>query len=178
MRLLVALATAAVIAVPGPARAQEAVTGPAADTAAVGTLDGIISALYASISGPAGERDWSRVRSLLLPGAVFMNAGPRPDGRPPPEPSSFEEYRERAAPYFREAPYFEVEIARTTHRYGTVAQVWSTYETRREADGEPFARGINSIVVVRHDGRWYIASVIWDAERPDDPIPEAYLPAG
>lgn len=178
MRLLVALATAAVIAVPGPTRAQGAVTGPAADTAAVGSLDGIISALYASVSGPAGERDWDRVRSLLLPGAILMNAGPRPEGRPPPEPRSFEGYREQVAPYFREAPYFEVEVARTTHRYGAVAQVWSTYETRREAEGEPFARGINSIVAVHHGGRWYIASVIWDAERPDDPIPEAYLPGG
>ena len=176
MRLLVALATAAMIAAPGPARAQGPNTAAVADTAEVGTLDGIVSALYASISGPAGERDWDRVRSLFLPGAILMNAGPRPTGAPPPEPVSVAGYQERTAPYFRESPYFEVEIARTTHRYGTVAQVWSTYETRREADGEPFSRGINSIVVVRHQGRWYIASVIWDTERPDAPIPEAYLP--
>lgn len=176
MRLLVALAAATAIAVPGPVRAQGSQTDPGADTSAVGTLDGIVSELFATISGPAGERDWDRFRSLFLPGATLLNAGPRPDGSPPPEPASVQEYQERAAPYFREAPYFEVEIARTTHRYGTVAQVWSTYETRRAADGEPFSRGINSIVVVRHDGRWYIASVIWDAERPDNPIPEAYLP--
>lgn len=181
MRRLAALAVAALIAVPASARAQdpgEANAHRMADTADVGTLDGIISALYASISGPAGERDWDRFHSLFLPGAILLNAGPRPAAVPPPEPVSPAGYRERAAPFFRENPFFEVEIARTTHRYGTVAQLWSTYESRREAEGEPFTRGINSIVAVRHQGRWYITSIIWDSERPDTPIPEAYLPGG
>jgi len=32
-------------------------------------MDAIIAALYNVISGPAGERDWNRLRSLFLPDA-------------------------------------------------------------------------------------------------------------
>ena len=175
MNRLAALLVIMVAAAPASARGQDATRTDPAD---VSTLDGIVTALYASISGPAGDRDWDRFRGLFIPGAILMNAGPRPDTMPAPAPVSPDGYRERTAPYFRENPFFETEIARTTHRYGTVAQLWSTYESRRAPDAEPFARGINSIVAVRHGDRWWIAAIIWDSERPDNPIPEAYLPAG
>lgn len=160
------------LALAAPVGGQEA---PSRD---VSTLDGVIAALYESISGPAGDRDWDRFHSLFLPGAILLNAGPRPAAVPPPTPVSPEAYRERAAPYFAENPFYETEAARTTHRYGTVVQVWSTYESRTDPEAAPFARGINSIVLVRHADRWWVASIIWDSERPDNPIPEAYLPGG
>ncbi|MDX1673809.1 MAG: DUF4440 domain-containing protein [Longimicrobiales bacterium] len=143
----------------------------------VASIDGIVAALYGSISGPAGDRDWDRFHSLFLPDAILLNAGPRPD-TVAPTPVSPEGYRERTAPFFAENPFYETEIARTTHRYGRVAQLWSTYESRRELEGAPVSRGINSIVLVRDGGRWWVASIVWDFERPDSPIPEAYLPGG
>lgn len=170
-----AVVLAVALAGPTPAGAQGR---PAAEPADVETLDGIIDALYASISGPAGPRDWDRFHSLFLPGAILLNAGPRPDTLPAPTPISAQGFQDRASPSFRANPFYEVEIARTTHRYGTVVQLWSTYESLRDPEGEPIARGINSIVVVRHADRWWIASIIWDFERPDNPIPEAYLPGG
>jgi len=42
--------------------------GPPARPEDVATLDRIITAMYESISGPRGERDWDRIRSLRLPG--------------------------------------------------------------------------------------------------------------
>ena len=42
--------------------------------------------------------------------------------------------------------FFEHEISRTVETFGSISQVFSTYESRRRADDEkPFARGINSI---------------------------------
>lgn len=174
MRQRVAGLLLAFIAATGPLGGQEA-PDPAHG---LDTLDGIVAALYGSISGPAGDRDWDRFHSLFVPGAILLNAGPRADTMPAPTPVSPRGYREQAAPFFRENGFFESEVARTTHRYGTVAQVWSTYESREEPGAEPFARGINSIVAVWHADRWWIASIIWDSERPGSPIPEAYLPGG
>ena len=37
-------------------------------------------------------------------------------------------------------------------------------------------RGINSIQLVNDGKRWWIASVVWDTEQPDNPIPAQYLP--
>ena len=45
---------------------------------------------------------------------------------------------------------------------------------RREAvssDGKPFARGINSIQLLNDGHRWWIVTVYWDSERPDNPLP-------
>jgi hypothetical protein len=76
------------------------------------------------------------------------------------------------------AGFFEREIARRTDCFGNVCQIFSTYESRHAAsDPKPFERGVNSIQLVRDGKRWWIASVAWEAERPDNPIPPEYLPA-
>ena len=36
-------------------------------------------------------------------------------------------------------------------------------------------RGINSIQLFYDGTRWWVLSVFWDNERPDQPIPEQYL---
>jgi len=61
-------------------------------------------------------------------------------------------------------------------RFGNVVHAFSTYESRRaQADAQPFARGINSIQLY-HDGtRWWVMTLMWDSERPDNPIPAKYL---
>lgn len=178
-RLLVLAFLATPLVSPRPAVAQDhAGAQPAAEPAAVETVDGIIAALYASISGPAGPRDWEHFGSLFLPGAILMPALPQPDSLPPPPAFSAVEYRERAEPYLREHPFWEVEAARRVERFGTVVHVWSTYESREDPEAEPFARGINTITLVRHAGRWWVAAIVWDAEREGNPIPEEYLRSG
>jgi hypothetical protein len=71
--------------------------------------------------------------------------------------------------------FYEREIARHADCFGNVCQIFSTYESRHTPDAKPFERGINSIQLVRDGSRWWVASVAWDAERPDNPIPAAYL---
>ena len=57
-----------------PARAQDTdAASPPTDPDDVASVDAIIDALYAVISGPAGEqRDWDRFRSLMLPEARLI----------------------------------------------------------------------------------------------------------
>ena len=60
--------------------------------------------------------------------------------------------------------------------FGNAAHVWSVFESRRgESDDEPMARGINSFQMLKNRNRWWIVSVLWEYERPDNPIPEEYL---
>jgi hypothetical protein len=74
--------------------------------------------------------------------------------------------------------FFEREIARRTDCFGNVCQIFSTYESRlAPGDAKPFERGINAIQLLRDGRRWWIASVAWDAERAESPIPADYLPA-
>ncbi|MET0594006.1 MAG: hypothetical protein ABW133_15000, partial [Polyangiaceae bacterium] len=49
--------------------ATEEAPRPAARASDVASIDAILAALYGSVSGPPGPRDWDRVRSLFAPGA-------------------------------------------------------------------------------------------------------------
>jgi pimeloyl-ACP methyl ester carboxylesterase len=149
-----------------------------ADPADVATADAILGALYDVISGPAGQaRDWDRFRGLFAPGGRLIPTGQRRDGQRVMTVQTPEDYINTSGPVLEERGFFEDEIARREERFGNVAHVWSTYEARwTRDDPEPFVRGINSIQLF-HDGeRWWVVTVMWDSERPDNPIPVQYLP--
>lgn len=143
----------------------------------VATLDGIIDALYASISGPAGqERDWPRFRTLFVADARMMPTGRRQDGTGVRRAWTLDEYMAAAGPQLVSGGFFEREIARRTDRFGNVVQLFSTYESRRKAeDPQPFMRGINSIQLWNDGARWWIISVLWENESAAVPIPAQYL---
>lgn len=149
---------------------------PPANPDDVKTLDSIVRSYYATISGPKAQpRDWNRLRSLMMPEARFVTARPTEFGNVPlvipPE-----QYIEMNRSYFERGGYFEDEIHRKVDKFGNIAHVFSTYESRRDrAEAAPYSRGINSMQLL-HDGtRWWIVSIMWDHERPgSNPIPDEY----
>jgi hypothetical protein len=160
-----------------PLAAQET---PPARPEDVASVDALITGLYDVISGPAGQkRDWDRFLSLFIPGARLIPTGITQQGEVRHRVMTPEEYATTIGPRLEETGFFEREIGRTTERFGAVTHVFSAYDSKRtEADAEPFSRGINSIQLL-HDGeRWWVVSVFWDSERPDNPIPERYLHPG
>lgn len=150
----------------------------AARPADVSSIESIIAALYEVISGGAGQsRDWDRFRSLFTGGARLIVAAPSPEGRVPSRSMSVEEYVAAADPFLKRDGFWEREIARRIERYGNVAHVFSTYESRvKSADSPPFSRGINSIQLVTNGERWWVVTILWDFDRPGNPIPSEYLP--
>jgi len=153
-------------------------TQPAANPADVASLDAILAALYDVISGPAGQaRNWDRMRSLFIPGARLIPSSPAPDGKVVPRVLDVEGYIQRAGPNLEKNGFFEREISRKTETFGTITHAFSTYESRRnKEDAAPFARGINSIQLVNDGTRWWVVTVFWDSERPNNQIPKQYLP--
>jgi hypothetical protein len=125
---------------------------PEANPADVESIDAIIAALYDVISGPAGERDWDRFRSLFAPGAVLSAMVPRPDGSHPARVFTYEDY--------------------VRLRFGNVANAMSAYESRNAVDEEPFTYGINTITLVTDGDRWYVVSIAWDEVRDENPMPD------
>ncbi len=143
-----------------------------ANPADVASLDAIMAAVYDVISGPAGQRrDWNRMRSLFTVGARMM-----PHGARGLRVGTVEDYIATSGPLLEERGFFEREIGRVVEQYGDIAHVFSTYEAR-SAEGRPvIMRGINSFQLVRHADRWWVVSIMWQAETPQTPIPERYLP--
>lgn len=126
----------------------------------VESIDGIVKALYESINGPAGARDWDRMRSLFLPGGRMMPGRPRGAGGASMERLDIEDYIASRSAYFVENPLHEIEVDRRVDRFGNIAQVWSAYDGYRSLEEEPFFRGANSIQLFHDGDRWWIVSVL------------------
>ena len=165
-----------------PATAQtpaaSATQSPAADPKDVATMDSIVAALYDVISGPAGQkRNWDRFRSLFVPGARLIPTGRNPQtGEVASRVRTPEEYITRSAPLLEQNGFFEREISRRTEKFGSIAHLFSTYESRHKAEDEkPFARGINSIQLMNDGKRWWVVTVFWQGEDDKTPLPAEYL---
>jgi hypothetical protein len=153
---------------------------PSARPEDVSSPDAIVKAVYDVISGPAGQkRDWNRMRSLFVPNARLMPAVQRPGGAGAGViVLSVDDYIARSGPQLEQNGFFEVEIKRVSESYGNVMHLFSTYESRRTAaaDEKPFARGINSIQLLKDGDRWWVVSIYWQSENAQFPIPAKYLP--
>jgi hypothetical protein len=147
---------------------------PAPKPEDVKSIDSIMAAVYDVISGPAGERDWSRFRSLFLPTARLTAATKGADGAIHLRPMSADDYATRAGGYFLKNGFFERPIVNRVQTFGNIAQVLSSYESRHAAGEAPFARGINSFQLLNDGKRWWVVSILWDEERPDNPLPKDF----
>lgn len=141
-----------------------------------GSPEALVAEVYEIISGPADqERDWGRFRDLFQPDARIMAFTTLPDGSPQEGVWTVEEFVAAASTFYAEDGFWEREIWSRTERFGSVAHVFSTYESRvGSRDSPPVGRGINSVQMVRHDGRWWIAGIAFELEGPDRPIPGEY----
>jgi hypothetical protein len=179
-RILAAVFLAAASVAPAQVtRRREA--PPPADAA---SPESIVAALYASVShAPDVSPDFERMRGIFLyVGMLVPPVKPGEEFKVMDVDQFSERYQKGVAARKEKAEgatgFFEREIARRTDCFGKVCQIFSTYETRHTPNDEkPFDRGINSIQLVRDGKRWWIASVAWDVEKPDSPIPAPYLPA-
>lgn len=138
------------------------------------SIDSIIHAMYDVISGPVGTRNWQRFHSLFVPQATLSTVLHK-NGQIRQAVMTPDDYVHGTEPYFQQHPFYESEIARHTEQFGNIAHVFTTYASRRDPKGEPFERGINSVELLNDGTRWWILTISWDSERPENPIPAEYL---
>ena len=178
--VVIAFATAARAQTPPPTPPPGATAPPqatpAANPADVATMDATVAALYDVISGPAGKRDWDRFRSLFIPGARLIPTNPRPTGEVGSRVLTVEDYVQRAGALFEKQGFFEREVSRRLERFGNIAHIFSTYESRHaKDDAKPFQRGINSIQLMNDGKRWWVVTIFWQGEDEKNPLPAEYL---
>ena len=130
-------------------------------------IGAVIDEMYASISGPAGPRDWSRQANCFLPEARQVRTWVDEDGRPQMLAMNTDDYATNTTPFFAANPFYEIETSRRIDRFGNMAHVWSHYEARTSPDAADLERrGINSIQLFNHpEHGWRIIHMIWDNER-------------
>jgi hypothetical protein len=159
---------------PAAARATRAQV-PAANPKDVASPETVIGAVYDAISGPQGQRDWNRFRSLFVDGARLVALDPK-DGGFAPRVMSMDEFIAYVVPLFEKEGFYEREAAHKTESWANMQQVFSTYESRHAAsDAKPFVRGINSFQLMNDGKRWWVICVFWQEESATNPIPAKFL---
>ena len=148
------LLIAAAVAASQPSRADRA------------GIDAAIRGVYEVISGPPGQkRDFDRMRSLFAPGATLKAIGPK--GL---HGGSLEDYISRNKDVLEREGFTERELGRRVEVWGGLATAWSAYDGRT-ANGSFHERGINSFQLVKINGKWLVASILWQEETPTNPLP-------
>ena len=144
----------------------------------VSSLDNLVNALYASISGEKGEpRDWDKFKKLFAKDAKLIPTGEDSLGNVILGVWTPEQYIQRANDWLMENGFYENEIHRVTETFGNITHIFSTYESRYSRhDEKPFSRGINSIQLLNDGKRWWVVNIYWLAENEKNGIPEKYLP--
>ena len=133
-------------------------------------IDAAIRGVYEVISGPPGQkRDFDRMRSLFAPGATMKAIGPK--GL---HGGSVEDYIARDRDILEREGFTERELGRRLQVWGGLATAWSSYDGRT-ANGSFHERGINSFELVKIDGKWLIASILWQEETPGNPLPRELI---
>jgi hypothetical protein len=138
----------------------------------VATIDGLINAYYESVSGHPGKRDGHRMLSLFVKGGKI---GINLTGDEPIHQIA-EEYLTTERFLTISTDFFEREISRDTQEFGYMANVISTYGISDAMENTNYiARGITIFQLVKHSGRWWILSTMWQREGPEFPLPAHLL---
>ena len=163
----------AVLLASGLAIAQNARTTARAED--VASPSAVVRASYTAISGPPGQvLNLDRFRSLFLPQAQLASVSEK-DGQAVIHAMSLQEFTDMVATRIGKDGHIEHEIAQRVDIYGNIANVWSSYESRKTSDDPQVTRGINSIQLVNDGKRWWISGAQWQHETTGAPIPAKYL---
>lgn len=141
----------------------------------VSTIDGLIAAYYDIVSvQPDGPRQWDRDRTLYVPWIHFVSIHPGKDGIQIAT-WTHPEFIVATEPLLK-AGFQERELKRRVYRYGNLAHVESSYETRVGKENPKVSRGVNFLELYFDGTRWWVASAIWQGEDAAHPIPPELLP--
>ena len=141
----------------------------------VSSESSIITALYEVISGESGEvRDWARFKNLFGKDALLIPTNKAATGVFSYRTMTPDDYITMFSTRIKTG-FFEKELKHELVSFGTIAHVFSTYETRESKNGPITNRGINSIQLFYDQNRYYIVNVFWCAESMGFALPVASL---
>jgi hypothetical protein len=141
----------------------------------VASPSAVVRASYVAISGASGQvLSLDRFRSLFLPEAQLVSVSVK-DGQGVARAMTLQEFTETVTARIGKDGHIENEIAQRVDVFGNIANVWSSYESRKTPDDPQVTRGVNSIQLVYDGKRWWISGAQWQHETAETPIPTKYL---
>lgn len=152
---------------------------PEAIAADVANPNSLVNAYFNAISGPPGGRNWNRVNSLFRADAQVNAVNYNEDGTAQVTFGTISDYIEGIKPFFQNHGFRQEELKRELKQYENIAQVFCSYKSVYffPEDGKSTVElGMMSIQLVFDEDRWWISSLFWNPEGPEDQIQAAFLP--
>jgi hypothetical protein len=144
------------------------------------TVEGIMTELYASVTREPGKPfEWDRLRAIMLPEGIMLPQREQTQGQSRiMNVNSFiawiDEGWNPIIGTSQDRGFFERQTNLIVEQFGNIAHAFTTYEKGPYEPRSVQARGINSVQLLRRDGRWYILSITWDEENSGGPLPGKY----
>ncbi len=145
--------------------------------------DGLIDALYKSVTfGPGEECDFKMMEQIFLPGATFIMPPGRGEKRKIGHLKDFfADWRRFLSDPNTKEPlakygFNENIVNRRTDHFGEIAHSYVVFEVRFDPESRnPLGVGVDSIQMIRIDGRWWVSSINTQFARPNSPLPKRFL---
>ena len=150
------------------ARAQT----PATDSP-LATAEGVVRELYRLVTVEKGQvTDWEQARKLFIPEAVIVLRVSK-DATTVFDVQGwiddFVAWNEKAK--VKERGFSEKIVVLEPRVFRDIANVFVLYEASLTDSERPPSRGVDSIELIRKDGRWWIVSITNDLPNAENPIP-------
>jgi hypothetical protein len=144
------------------------------------SIDSVMTELYAAVTRQPGKPfEWNRLRAVMLPGAIMVPQQQQMQGRT--RIMHVDEFIAlidsswaRVIGTERDHGFYERQTNLVVDEYGDIAQAFTTYEKGPFEPRQVVARGINTMQLVKRDGRWFVLSITWDEENTAGPLPTKY----
>lgn len=120
----------------------------------------------------AGNDDWEAFRDLFVPTVHFTVVSESAAQGMNARSFALEDFV-RLFKSSADRSFVETQLKAQIDEYNGIAHVWQTYEV--DVNGST-NQGVNSIQMIYHHDRWWIANVNWANNTNGVPLPEKYLP--
>ena len=136
----------------------------------------IVNDVYTIVSGDKGQaRDWDRLRKHFVEGGsmhISMQRGERVAAAK----FDLEQFIAMASQNSQQEAFYESPLVTRIEAFAGVGYAWSSYQSQKSKDAEPFARGVNCFTLVKTKDGWRIATIAWSEESESAKLPADMLP--
>jgi len=157
------------VAVPLAASAETPAVAPAYDTA-----ESVVRELYRLVTIEKGqETDWEQVRNLFLPQAVVVLRVSKDASQVFDVQGWIDDFVAwDLKAKVKDTGFSEKIVTLKPRVFRDIANVFVLYEASITGADRPPTRGVDSIELVKKDGRWWIAAITNDLINADNPVPK------
>ncbi len=143
------------------------------------SVDGLIHALYESVSFDSGGPDWPLFRSLVLPGSLYIFAERGKEKMKVMDLEAFvQDFNDFVGSRNVAKLGFHENLVRVhSTEFGNIAHAFTVFEPT-VGSAPRSRRGVDSIQVVKQGGRWWIASITTQFEQPGLKVSKSFLDHG